>query len=99
MPAFFRKLLFGLHIESNEPLLSAQELLLELHRIKPNRKELGFLMQSQSVEWRKEERFSGICNVIEMCSNSLILSVGNWNLRVFSGFAGFVVGSNSEYII
>jgi hypothetical protein len=47
VPAFFKKLLFGRHIESNEPMLSAQELLLELHRIKPNRKEQGFLMQSK----------------------------------------------------
>lgn len=46
VPAFFKKLLFGRHIESNETMLSSQELLLELHRIKPNRKEQGFLMQN-----------------------------------------------------
>ncbi|KAL3096947.1 hypothetical protein niasHS_002663 [Heterodera schachtii] len=49
VPAFFKKLLFGRHIENGEPLITAQELLLELHRIRPNRKELGFLMQNLDI--------------------------------------------------
>ncbi|KAI3418914.1 hypothetical protein GPALN_008011 [Globodera pallida] len=49
VPAFFKKLLFGRHIETNEPLITALELLLELHRIKPNRKEQGFLIQNMDI--------------------------------------------------
>jgi len=46
VPIFFKKLLFGRHTDTNQAVLSPFELLLELHRLKANRKEQGFLMQS-----------------------------------------------------
>nr|CAD2201950.1 unnamed protein product [Meloidogyne enterolobii] len=49
VPIFFKKLLFGRHTDTNQAVLSPFELLLELHRLKANRKEQGFLMQNLDI--------------------------------------------------
>uniref|UniRef100_A0A914MMW2 Symplekin n=1 Tax=Meloidogyne incognita TaxID=6306 RepID=A0A914MMW2_MELIC len=49
VPVFFKKLLFGRHTDTNQAVLSPFELLLELHRLKANRKEQGFLMQNLDI--------------------------------------------------
>uniref|UniRef100_A0A1I8BMH1 DUF3453 domain-containing protein n=1 Tax=Meloidogyne hapla TaxID=6305 RepID=A0A1I8BMH1_MELHA len=49
VPIFFKKLLFGRHTDTNQAILSPFELLLELHRLKADRKEQGFLMQNLDI--------------------------------------------------
>jgi symplekin len=50
VPVFFRKLMFGRHIETHEPLMSPKELLRELHNCVPaNIREQGHLIQSNPL--------------------------------------------------
>jgi symplekin len=75
VPAFFKKLIFGRHIQNNEPLISAVELIVELHKIKTaNFKEYGHLIynldllmvdQSKEFNLTKEVFANSIEQLIE----------------------------------
>lgn len=72
VPLFYRKLLFGQHIETREYLMSSKELLIQLHHCKPaNIREQSHLLQN--IDQVSFIRISGPRNFNEFWSLNLLV--------------------------